>query len=657
VRALRALVAAALAAAGLAFAPSAPAATGPTLSLVSMPAWVERAGTVVMHVGLMPGDATTLRVRVHQVVKSSSAFDDIVQGGSLRGVTTVASYDPTTLPRDSDGSAIVSFGLTGSAWPTTVAVSSEGVYPLELALYDDTGDVVASLVTWLVVVNPNRSTPLTKLLVAPVWRLGTGPVRKVDLTFDQDAAAELAPGARVDNIATLLASSPSIPLSLQVGPETIEAWAALAKSQPAVGAGLQRVRDALSRSSTQVLPSPYVPIDETSLEGAGLGGQLPDQLVAGSDAIEATSGVTPDPRTAIVDPVNAPTLSRLRDLLVDRVVISDDALGDVGDDSSATRAPFSLGVGTGTMRAVAGDTSLQALLRGSDPAPARVQRALAGLSVAAFEAAGAGEPRGVVLLEPARWAPDLDADRPFFATLASHPLLQPATLDALFRDVPAATRDNRPVLRELAPRFPKPFPLTSDAYARAQARLSSLRATLGADDPDVQRGARALVLALSTDNSATEAAADLHVIDDAVARLTAGVSTQQKRVTLTARQADVPLSFSNTTGKPVTVRVRLASAKLTFPNGTDRVLTLPEGNSTDRFRVEARASGTFPMTVSVSSQDGTLTFGAPTRITVRSAVFSGVGAILTVAALVFLVLWWGNHFRRTRRERRAAPAS
>jgi hypothetical protein len=40
------------------------------------------------------------------------------------------------------------------------------------------------------------------------------------------------------------------------------------------------------------------------------------------------------------------------------------------------------------------------------------------------------------------------------------------------------------------------------------------------------------------------------------------------------------------------------------------------------------------------------------RVTVRSAVFGGIAIGITVGALIVLALWWGNHFRRTRRARR-----
>ena len=107
-----------------------------------------------------------------------------------------------------------------------------------------------------------------------------------------------------------------------------------------------------------------------------------------------------------------------------------------------------------------------------------------------------------------------------------------------------------------------------------------------------------------------------------------GVSTTGRRVTVTARRADIPLSFLNQTGKPVTVHVHLASEKLLFPDGAEKVLVLPEGTTTQRFAVEARASGTFTMTVSLATGDGVVPLGEPEKVSVRSAVFSGAGAAL-----------------------------
>jgi len=195
--------------------------------------------------------------------------------------------------------------------------------------------------------------------------------------------------------------------------------------------------------------------------------------------------------------------------------------------------------------------------------------------------------------------------------------------------------------------------VTGADYVDAKSALAALESSIDPTSPGFDQGERALLLALSTAQSSETAAEQLAVIDAGVQQLNAGITTTRKRVTLTSRKADVPLSFRNDTGRPVRVRVNLDSTKLLFPDGDEFVLDLPEGNSVERFAVEARTSGTFTMTVTLTTEDGRLPIGAPTRVTVRSAVFSGVGAALTVGALIFLALWWGNHFRKARRARAA----
>ena len=172
-------------------------------------------------------------------------------------------------------------------------------------------------------------------------------------------------------------------------------------------------------------------------------------------------------------------------------------------------------------------------------------------------------------------------------------------------------------------------------------------------------GEHALLVALSTSITSDEARTLLNRIDTAVQAFTTGITTDAKRVTLTARRAKVPLTFVNVLkpARTVQVRVHLDSPKLLFPGGADQTVTLRPGNNTVSFAVEARASGTFPMTITVTSPDGRLSFGAPVRVTVRSAVFGGFAIALTVGALLFLALWWANHIRRTRKNRRASPTN
>jgi hypothetical protein len=134
-------------------------------------------------------------------------------------------------------------------------------------------------------------------------------------------------------------------------------------------------------------------------------------------------------------------------------------------------------------------------------------------------------------------------------------------------------------------------------------------------------------------------------------RVPAGNST----ITLTARRGEIPVTFLNETAQPLRVRVRLRSDKMLFPTGDERVLDLPPRSTTVRFTVETRSSGTFPLSLTVTSPDGALQI-QQTEVNVRSTFVSNVGLFLTIGAIVFLGLWWGNDVRR-RRKRRAAEAA
>ena len=59
------------------------------------------------------------------------------------------------------------------------------------------------------------------------------------------------------------------------------------------------------------------------------------------------------------------------------------------------------------------------------------------------------------------------------------------------------------------------------------------------------------------------------------------------------------------------------------------------------------------MRVTLTTADDRFTI-ATTEMTVRSTVFSSIGVLLTVGALLFLAVWWGNHIWRSRRARRAS---
>ena len=119
------------------------------------------------------------------------------------------------------------------------------------------------------------------------------------------------------------------------------------------------------------------------------------------------------------------------------------------------------------------------------------------------------------------------------------------------------------------------------------------------------------------------------------------------------RRATAPSRSPSTTASTTRsqVRVTLESDKLEFPDGRGhRPRAAPPARPDPGRRPGARPGprAPFPLEVTITSPDGR---DAGLRITsgqfnVRSTAVSGVGLVLSIAAGLFLLLWWGRHFRK-----------
>ena len=641
--------------------PGTPTALAPPgVTLVSQPAWIPTRGIEVLQLHLddprLAADPNAeVQVTLHHSVSSRTDFESAVAGASLGTTTALLTFPVSTLQLNRHDNFLVGFGLSGSGAAQTVGIDSAGVYPIEVGIVGGALDR-GTFVTWMVVVDQSN-TASEPLRVSWIWQLQTGPLEQPDGAIDPSAIAAMGPGGRLDRIATLLTRAQSFPLTLGLGPETVAIWTAEARAHPALAPGALEVRKAAARASTQLLPEPYVPIAGPTIEAENLGSHLPGEYITGSNAIDAATGEIPDPRTAFVDPIDEATVSRLTQMLVGRFVVRDTSLVPVAEPLTPAQ-PFILTTSSGTIApAAATDGGVERLLQSPGPPALRAQRVVAALAEIAYEAPS--QARGVVLATPSDWSPDVATMTLLLKDLAKDPLVKPATLDTLFSEVAPSASDNGALQRQLAPTsVPHPLPLHATEYFAAERKLLAYAAMVGIKDPSVDAGRHALLLALSTENSRPEALAYLDTISTKLDALTSGITTTAKTLTLTARRASLPLSFQNNSGRAgVKVRVHLDSPKLVFPKGSDFVIALPLGHYTKEFPVEARASGTFAMTITLESPSGSIQLGSPTRVTIRSAVFSGIGIALTLGALLFLAGWWGNHFFRARRARRRALAT
>ena len=111
-----------------------------------------------------------------------------------------------------------------------------------------------------------------------------------------------------------------------------------------------------------------------------------------------------------------------------------------------------------------------------------------------------------------------------------------------------------------------------------------------------------------------------------------------KETTLTSRRGKIQLVVFNDTGYEVQVNLRLTSQGLSLDESV-RQLRIGRSQQIVTFDVVARASGIFPLGVSVETPDGRRT-AASTTITIRSTEFNQIALGITVGALAFLILFY-----------------
>ena len=254
--------------------------------------------------------------------------------------------------------------------------------------------------------------------------------------------------------------------------------------------------------------------------------------------------------------------------------------------------------------------------------------------------------------------PDADIDPQVVATalaaLNDGQAVQGVPVTQIFTDIPPAAdgpasvdlapAERGPDLRSLAPRI-----------ETARSRISGVAGLL--DDPDVKTSLdHALFMSTGVATPDGDRAAYVDWVEAELQNVAGAVTLPDEfRITLTTRSSTIPVQLTNNTEQALQVRVELDSDQLEFPDGEVLTPTLPPGTTRLEVRVRARTSGAFTLDVTVSSPDDTLVLDRST-FDIRSTAISGVGLLLSVGAGLFLAIWWGRHWRRTRRARRAEGA-
>jgi hypothetical protein len=120
--------------------------------------------------------------------------------------------------------------------------------------------------------------------------------------------------------------------------------------------------------------------------------------------------------------------------------------------------------------------------------------------------------------------------------------------------------------------------------------------------------------------------------------------------TLGGRESDLRMQLRNEADQQLSVLVAVESAKLQFPQGPQLVAVPPRTSIDVIIPVIARANGTFPLEVVLSTPDGATNVGRRIQMTARVSALAGLGQVVTGTAILILLSWWVSHWRAKRRD-------
>ncbi|MDP9441842.1 MAG: DUF6049 family protein [Actinomycetota bacterium] len=601
-------------------------------------------------------DELLVAASLHRAVGSRTEFVQAVQGRlSRRPLEDIPPVALADLPLDEEGDRTLSF---------SPSLSSEGVYPVRIELRAaGSGPPLDTLVTFLL--NTVAPTVGRRLSVATIVPLHAPPAVQPDgrVAIDDERAEELA------ELARSLDRHPDVGLSVAATPESVEALQVSPREQD------RATLDTFVRAlrTRQLLAGTYVPTNLNAMLEAGLQGELAAQLSAGTDALRRTFAVNPTLTTRLMDErLSDGAVTYLQGQGAERLVVPEGLLEPVVRNTTLAET-FDLApraeppAGAARVRAAMADGGFLAHFSGRSPVLG-AHTLLADLAVVYLDSPGA--PRGVVVSPGRGWKPSGEFTDVLLSGLASSPVLEGVTLDGLFDTTPLAVtqaptggrparspRTERNLVRRIAP-APAGTPATTLPGAdirSARRRLEAFASALEPANPVLTRIDLTLLAAESADLRPRARTRYLQGAREQIDIELAGLSMPQNRsITLTAREGEIPITVTSTLGYPVRGVLRVESDTLDFPQGASQELALVRRNTTFPIMVRAQASGSFPLRVRLESPAGNLML-ASSRFTVRSTAVSGVGTALSVGAALFLLVWWGNHLR-IRRSRRLVPA-
>jgi hypothetical protein len=629
----------------------------PKLALTSQSAWVQPGGSfrLGLHVeGVKDAGAVELVLNTYARLTSRSAFGQTLQDRPVGALLDVSSTPLNDLGVDPSGNLTASLSFQDPGLPREpgrLLLSQDGVYPLRVELRErGGGPVLDRFTTHIAYVPADRTGP--KLDLSWIVPVHAAP------SIRPDGTRKLTNARDLQTLSQALEAT-SVPVVIAPTPETVQALTV--SSDSAAAGALTSLRRAVARR--QVVTGAYVPTNLPQLIAGGLESEADQEIQRGGERLGQLLKVPVDGTTWVSEePLDDASMSRLRDLGVTQAALPETSVTPLQSRLTLARSYLVDAHQGRRQQVVSIDPGLGAHFRNDGNQVLEAHRFLAELAVLYFDQPG-GQQRGVVAFTPRGWRPDRAFLDTAMAGLIDNPVVEPVTLTNLFASVDKLRSNNgAPLVRRLVGP-PRNVSLPAAATRSARQRLNTFRSIVDDGNPTYTLLDEQLLTANSADLRSSRQRSYVTGVEKSLDHELSRIQTPGGSIRLTARGGQIPVTFRNGTGYPVHVVVTVRSDKLEFPGGggshplneITRKLDLVRHNETARFAVQTRASGAFPLLVTLQSPDGSLVV-SHTQITVRSTAASGVGLLLSGAAGLFLLAWWGRHFLHGRRAGKLVPA-
>ncbi len=614
----------------------------PRLELIDQDNWIGPRGIFRMVLGVVaPDQEYSLQARLFPAVTSA---EDVLRNDGV---------PPKIRPLDRFANLSLPVGATTQRLEIAVVPEADGtfgdpyvldpgVYPIEVRLFDADGEIVGSLVTYLV--HLPQSLLVDPITVAIIGDLRLPPQR----TTSGGVQLATPTAARLQRQLEGLNRFGDVPVTVQLHPETVSAL--LDARMGNGGAALSELlRLAGSGGTAEVLGGTYVGFDEAKWVVDQHQDQLQRELVAGITVLDNAQLQHRRDTAALLGPTDAMVLSRLAQLGVVRVV----------SDAGRANTESWIGVGPGPTplpdrpaQAVLGAATLQlgesSGIRAAPPGVLEAHRLLTALVIDAIS--------GDLRSRQVRLGPGVDLGSAFVSAvlgaMATAGPLQPVTVSGLFDDQAGY---GSPAAAPAGPSAPGGSTPRSDRLAATSARVDGLRTLLG-EDRTADSLQAALLLVPAKDLHDRDAQALLDDVETKLVTVTDNVVLPASQAfTTTSHETAIPLVVRNSYSQPLRVLLTLDSGELEFTGPNPMTVTLQPGPNDLEVRIKTRRSGEFDFDIRVTSPDRAITLG-DVDVRVQSRAISGAGLLLSISALIFLIVWWLRNARRRRHHLIAPPA-